>query len=217
MLALSGRRVAALKGVAGHTDTLLPLDVTDPTAVTAAYTRLLAQWDNIDLLVYCAERYTPMRGGTFDLKAMQDSLAVNLGGACNLLDAVLPRMIQEKSGNICLIANVAGQTALPNALAYGPGKAALINLAEGLHQDLAPRGIGVYLVNPGFGDARLSWQDHFELPAEVAPEIAARAIMEGLEGGEFEIHFPRRFTAGIKLLAMLPPRWRFALIRKLMQ
>lgn len=40
--------------------------------------------------------------------------------------------------------------ALPQSLAYGPTKAALINLAETLYQDLRPRGIGVSLINPGF-------------------------------------------------------------------
>ena len=69
-----------------------------------------------------------------------------------MLDAVLPQLLQQAapaSGHISLVASVAGYRGLPKALAYGPTKAALINLAETLYLDLQPQGIGVSRDQPG--------------------------------------------------------------------
>ncbi len=53
-----------------------------------------------------------------------------------------------------LVASVAGWRGLPQSLAYGPTKAALINLAENLFLDLRPKGVGVSLVNPALSIPR---------------------------------------------------------------
>jgi short-subunit dehydrogenase len=216
-LALSGRRAEALEQVATTNDTLLPLDATDPAALAAAHDRLLQQWGGIDLVIYCAGTYSPMRAWEVDLKRVEQTFAINLSGAYNLLAAAVPAMIKRRHGGICLVASVAGYTGLPKALAYGPSKAALINLAEVLYSDLNPKGIGVYLVNPGFVDTRLTKQNDFDMPALITPDSAASKILRGLERGRFEIHFPRRFTLWMKLLAALPRRWRFALLKRAVQ
>jgi NAD(P)-dependent dehydrogenase (short-subunit alcohol dehydrogenase family) len=65
-------------------------------------------------------------------------------GALHLLDAVLPTLLRQSAAgtpaHLSLVASVAGYRGLPNALAYGPTKAALINLAEVLYLDLHDRG-----------------------------------------------------------------------------
>ena len=112
---------------------------------------------------------------------------------------------------------MAGWIGLPKASVYGPSKAALINLAEILYSDLHPRGLDVYLINPGFVDTQLTARNDFHMPALQTPEDAASAIMRGISAGRFEIHFPRRFTLLVKLLRMLPYRLRFALIGQLVK
>ena len=52
-------------------------------------------------------------------------------------------------------------------------------------------------------------------PALLTPEQAALATVDGLKTGEFEIHFPKRFTRVMKLLALLPYGWYFPLVRRL--
>ncbi|MGB8598082.1 MAG: short-chain dehydrogenase, partial [Burkholderiales bacterium] len=54
-----------------------------------------------------------------------------------------------------------------------------------------------------------------KVPALVSAEEAASEIIRGLERGNFEIHFPKRFTFWLKLLRMLPYRIYFYLIHKL--
>ena len=109
---------------------------------------------------------------------------------------------------------MAGYRGLPNALAYGPTKAALINLAEVLYLDLAPCGVGVSLINPGFVATPLTAQNSFHMPALITPETAARAIVQGWAAGEFEIHFPKRFTRFLKALRLLPDALYFKAVRR---
>ena len=52
------------------------------------------------------------------------------------------------------------------------------------------------------------------MPALIPATQAAHEIVAGLERGEFEIHFPKRFTRLVKLLRLLPYRWYFWLVHK---
>ncbi len=140
--------------------------------------------------------------------------AVNYTGALRLLDAVLPHMLARHSGHISLVSSVAGFRGLPNGLAYGPTKAALINLAETLYLDLRAAGIGVSLINPGFVETPLTAQNPFTMPALISPAQAAQEILRGWSRGTFDIHFPRRFTRWLKLLRLLPYRLYFAAVHR---
>jgi NAD(P)-dependent dehydrogenase (short-subunit alcohol dehydrogenase family) len=155
-----------------------------------------------------------MRADAIDLAAANAMIDLNLRGAFNCLDAVLPLLIRQGSGGIGLVASVAGFGGLPKALVYGPTKAALINLAESLYLDLRPRGIAVYQINPGFVDTPLTAGNDFKMPALMTAADAADALVDGLERGDFHIHFPKRFTTGLRLARLLPYRLYFWLIHK---
>lgn len=160
-----------------------------------------------------------MRADAMDLDQLLRHQQVNVVGALHMVAAVVPAMIQTaKQGptpHLSLVASVAGWRGLPQSLAYGPTKAALINLAETLFLDLRPRGVAVSVINPGFVDTPLTENNDFRMPALLTPEQAASAILRGWERGVFEMHFPRRFTAWLKLMHMLPYRWYFALVHRM--
>lgn len=88
------------------------------------------------------------RATAFDLGERLRHQQVNYVGALHMLDAVLPAMQRAGRGHLSLMGSVAGYRGLPNGLAYGPTKAALINLAETLYLDLAPLGLGVASSTP---------------------------------------------------------------------
>jgi short-subunit dehydrogenase len=213
-LAISARNEAALQAIAEEDTLVMPLDVTHEDSLKRAGDELQNRWGGIDMVVYCAGVYTPMRSWDIDLPVVRQSLEINLQGAYNLLDAIMPCYLEQEKGSLCIVASVAGYTGLPKALAYGPGKAALINLAHILYTELSTRGIGVYLVNPGFVDTRLTEQNDFDMPALISTEQAAMEILKGIGQGRFEIHFPKRFTYWMKLLSRLPDRIRFSLLKK---
>jgi short-subunit dehydrogenase len=194
--------------------TVLAMDAADPGAVKAAAQTVLAAGP-LDLVLYCAGYYKEQRATQFDLEQMLRHNQVNYVGALYLLDAVLPHFLARKTGHISLVSSVAGYRGLPQSLAYGPTKAALINLAETLYLDLQDSHIGVSLICPGFVETPLTAQNKFSMPGLIKPEQAASEILRGWAKGEFEIHFPKRFTLLMKALALLPTAIYFPLIRKM--
>ncbi|OYU42649.1 MAG: short-chain dehydrogenase [Burkholderiales bacterium PBB4] len=188
----------------------MALDATDGAAIHTSAQSLLLQGP-LDCVVYCAGHYQAMRADAMDLPDMLRHLEVNYAGALKVLDAVLPALRARGCGHISLVGSVAGYRGLPQSLAYSPTKAALINLAEPLYLDLHPKGIGVSLINPGFVETPLTAGNSFEMPALLTPDQAAQAIVKGWAQGDFEIHFPKRFTLWLKLLRILPNRLFFSL------
>ena len=192
----------------------LPLDITKPAQVRAACAELAQQWPHVDLILIVAGGYQAMRADDFDLAAAQSLLALNVGGVFNCLDLALPWLLRQGRGGIGIVASVAGYGGLPKALAYGASKAALINLTESLYLDLQPRGIDVYQINPGFVATPLTAGNDFTMPALMTAPDAAAAMLDGMERGQFHIHFPKRFTNTLRLARLLPYRAYFWLIRK---
>ena len=192
---------------------LLSLDVTDALQVKYV-ARQVAAGGKLDFVLYCAGHYRAQRATEFDLTDMLRHQDVNYNGLLRVLDAVLPLFLQQGSGHISVVSSVAGWRGLPNGLAYGPTKAAVTHVAETLYMDLQDKGIGVSVVNPGFVATPLTAQNNFQMPALITPEQAATAMLAGWAEGLFDIHFPKRFTAWLKLLRLLPYRAYFALVRR---
>jgi NAD(P)-dependent dehydrogenase (short-subunit alcohol dehydrogenase family) len=192
---------------------VLSVDVADAASVEAAARTVLAAGP-LDVVFYCAGYYKEMRATQFDVAQMLRHNQVNYVGALYVLAAVLPHFLARKAGHISLVSSVAGYRGLPQGLAYGPTKAALINLAETLHVDLKPSGISTSLICPGFVETPLTAQNKFAMPGLIKPERAAEEILKGWGKGEFEIHFPKRFTFMMKTLALLPPALYFPAVRK---
>jgi NADP-dependent 3-hydroxy acid dehydrogenase YdfG len=216
-VALSARRAAELETLAavhGTQALAIPLDVTDGTAVAPALQRVVSAWGGVDLVVLCSGTHQPVRAWDLDAGEARRMVDVNINGVFNCLQPVVQQLLQQRSGSIAVVSSVAGYSGLPTALVYGATKAALINMAETLYLDLAPRGISVYVINPGFVKTPLTDRNTFAMPALISVDDAAKAIIAGFKHGDFEIHFPKRFTLWLKLLRLLPYRWYFALVHK---
>lgn len=217
MVALSARKEGILREVAGGAGNALalPCDVTCPESVENACADIMQAWGGLDVAIYLAADYQPMRAWELEPGAADRMIDVNLRGAVAFAACVAPRLLRQGRGQLAFVASVAGYGGLPKSLIYGPTKAALINFAEALYLDLAPRGLGVRLINPGFVATPLTAANDFTMPALMTPEQAAQAILKGYAGAAFEIDFPRRFTLPMKLLSLLPYRWYFPLVRRI--
>jgi short-subunit dehydrogenase len=214
-LALSARTAPALHALVRETSgdhLVLPVDITQSDTLNAAWLDLLQAWDGVDLVLWVAGTYAPMRAQTFDPVAARRLVDVNLQAVFHGLGLVLPRLLAQKSGGLALVSSVAGYRGLPKALVYGPTKAALNNLAESLYLDLHPEGLGVWLINPGFVATPLTAGNDFEMPGLISADEAARQILQGFARGRFEIRCPAGFTRLMKLLRLLPDRLYFRLV-----
>ncbi|MBX9961584.1 MAG: SDR family NAD(P)-dependent oxidoreductase [Burkholderiales bacterium] len=218
-VALSARRPEPLDALAAAAPPekalALAVDVTDALSVAEAHRALITAWGRLDVVLVVAGTYKPMRAWELDLHAARALVDVNVNGVLNVLAAVLPQLLASNEGHVGIVASVAGYGGLPQALIYGPTKAALINLAEVLYLDLAPRGIGVHLICPGFVKTPLTDGNDFHMPALISAEEAADRTLRGFERGEFETHYPKRFTRWLKVLRLLPYRLYFPLVRRI--
>lgn len=217
-VALTARRREGLEALARTSPArtlVVPADVSRPPELSEAYECIKSAWSALDLVVLLAGTHRPVRAWELRYEAARELFDVNVLGTIAALALVVPDFVARGGGGVAIVSSVAGYRGLPTALVYGATKAALINLAEALYLDLAPRGVNVYLVNPGFVRTPLTARNDFRMPALISAEEAAASMLRGLERGAFEIHFPKRFTRAMKLLRALPYRLFFPLVHRL--
>jgi short-subunit dehydrogenase len=191
-----------------------PLDVTDAVAVKEVVLRIERELGQIDLVIMAAGTYEEIDATQIDPVKFTKMLSVNYLGVVNGIAALLPVMLARGRGHISWVASVAGYRGLPKAAAYGPTKAALINLAESLKPELALKGLKISVINPGFVETPMTAGNKFPMPFLMKADAAARRTIAGLAKGKFEIAYPTRFVAILKVMRVLPYRVFFWLITK---
>jgi short-subunit dehydrogenase len=142
------------------------------------------------------------------------SYELNVISMYEAVKQLTPRLLAQRNGSIAVIGSISGYTGLPRAIIYGATKSALQNFTETLYFELAPKGLGVYLISPGFVQTPMTASNDFEMPGLMTPTAAAQAILQGFAKGQFEIRFPRGFANGLRWVSRLPYRWRFALLHR---
>lgn len=208
-VAVTARRAQDLADLAtAAAGRILPYaaDVTDGAALAEVAARIRADHGPIALAIANAGVYLPADGAAIgaEVDLYRRSLDVNVMGAVHVLAAVVPDMVARGRGHVALVASVTGYGGLPTAPAYGMTKAALNNLAEGLWFDLAPKGVLVSVVNPGFVDTPATAENPFPMPFLMPVEAAATALADGLAKGRFEIAFPAPMVWLLKTINLLP-------------
>ncbi len=215
-VAISARSVESLYEVAREQPsiTIFPLNVTKAADVASTFAEIEKAHGPIDLIISGAGTYTPASAADFRVENFMRMYEVNYLGVIHVLAASLPTFRARRAGHLSWIASVSGYRGLPKAAAYGPTKAALINLAESLKPELERDGVTVSVINPGFVRTPMTAQNDFEMPFLMEPAEAARATIEGLAKGKFEVAYPGRFVAILKIARLLPYGLYFWLIRK---
>ena len=143
----------------------------------------------------------------------REVLAVNLDGAFITIAAVLPEMRRRAAGQIAILSSLSAYYGLPITPTYCASKAALKAYGEALRGWLAPQGIGVSVVLPGF--VRTGMMERFPCatPGALSAEEAALRIERGLTANSARIAFPRRLAWGAWWLAVLPAALSQRLVR----
>jgi short-subunit dehydrogenase len=190
------------------------LDVRQAAAVAAR----LAAWDAaspVDTVIANAG----LSGGTTpdgrpeEHAAARALLEVNLLGAVNLVQPLLPAMLARGHGRIVLVGSVAGFLGLPDSPAYSAGKAGLWAYGEALRAAHGPAGLRVLVVAPGFFTSAMSARYQGAHPLEVGADAMARRILHALRRGQGRLVSPWPLGALLRLLALLPAPLADRLIR----
>jgi 3-oxoacyl-[acyl-carrier protein] reductase len=145
-----------LAGMPGTGHLALPADLADPDAVAALVARVVAERGRIDVLVNNAAIYQehPVLSTSYDewRAIWRRTLDTNLLGPANLIHEVVPHMVAQGGGRIVNVSSRGAFRGEPNCPAYGASKAGLNSLAQSLAQSLAPHGVYVTTVAPGYVD-----------------------------------------------------------------
>lgn len=221
-VAISARHLDSLNEVgqaaAGSKGSIHPyaLDVTDQEQVTRQFECIEGALGPVALAILNAGIYLPVEGVQNLVPSdFSNSMNVNYLGVVNCLAPLVPRQMKRGCGHVLLVSSVTGYGGLPLASAYGPTKAALINLAESLKFDLDRAGVQISIVCPGFVTTPATAVNPFPMPFLISADVAAWRILAGIRQGRFEITFPRRFTYLLKFLNMLPYPVYFRLVKRL--
>ncbi|KJS00931.1 MAG: short-chain dehydrogenase [Desulfobulbaceae bacterium BRH_c16a] len=140
----------------------------------------------------------------FDSRLVRRVMRGNVESMAVSIEGVLPLLRKGVKPHLVGVGSSAAYVPLPRAEAYGASKAAVAYLIDALRIDLQREGIDVSLVSPGFVKTPLTDRNDFPMPFRVTVEEASFAIRQGIARRRAEVHFPRRFTLPLKLLAWLP-------------
>jgi short-subunit dehydrogenase len=185
--------VAALCTCAGARCATGLVDITDQVAVE----RWLHAFDDehpIDLLFVNAGVYTG-HGPSRRMETIDEVLwliRTNLEGAAITVDAVLPGMRRRRRGRIVLVGSLAALQSLADAPGYSASKAGLVAYGEALREYLAPEGISVSIICPGYIDTAQTAHHVGALPLQMSPQQAAAIIRRRVDRGRSFIAFPFR-------------------------
>lgn len=220
-VAITARRLEQLEDIARRSEPLAGRivahagDVTGPNAMRAVVEGIESVHGPIALAFLnagVAPRTDPDQ--LVDIGALEQAMSVNTLGVARGIAAVAEGMRRRKRGQIVVNASAAGFGGLPGAGVYGASKAAIIRLCESLKFDCDALGIRLQMLNPGFIDTPMTQAKRFAKPFLLSSEDAARRIVDGFEGGGFEITLPRRLAWSLKLANMLPYPAYFWLIAR---
>jgi short-subunit dehydrogenase len=191
VLTLSARNREALEQLAaelpGSGHSVLPADLAEPDAAE----RLAAEAAGIEILV--ANAGLPAAGWLADFtpEQVKRALRVNLEAPMLLAQALFPQMVEAGSGHLVFVASLSGKAASPRSSIYNATKFGLRGFALGLRADLAPKGVGVSLVTPGFIREAGMFADAGSKPppgmGTATPQQVGKATAKAIENNKAEV------------------------------
>jgi NAD(P)-dependent dehydrogenase (short-subunit alcohol dehydrogenase family) len=209
-MALCARRVAELDAVAAQVRELggdaltMPLDATDPAAVTEAVRRADRELGSLDMVIANAGRGDTKLGTRLTWDDVAPVIDLNVRGAMATLVAAIPVFLAQQRGQLVGVSSLAGLRGLPTSAAYSASKAALSTFLESLRIDLAPAGIRVTDVQPGFVATPINQDATHPTPFMWPVDRAARHVARRLESAPAVIAFPWPLAFATRFARVLP-------------
>lgn len=181
------------------------VDVTDALAVKNWVEKIEEKYA-LDLVIANAGISAGTAGGPESFLQVKKIFATNLDGVLNLVHAVVEKMKERKKGQIVLVSSLAGFRGLPSSPAYSASKSAVRVYGEALRGNLAPLGIEVNLICPGYIKTPMTAVNDFPMPFLMNVEKCAAIIKAGLAKNKSRIAFPFPLYFVVWLATLLSPR-----------
>jgi len=214
-VALLARRKQLLEDLAarvaefGGEPLVLQCDVTKPAEIRDAVAKTVSKFTQIDVLVNSAGVLIPDKVEEIRHDDLARMMSVNLYGTLNAIQAVLPSMREQRSGNIVNIASLAGRRGISPLGGYSATKFAVVGMTEALRVELFGSGITASLVMPGVIDTPMAQQDHAAIPSlarrfAMPTRWVTWAVMAAVALRLAEVDVPLGAATAEKLAALFP-------------
>ena len=200
MLASLAERI----GASGGRAVAVPADVGDRAQVESAVAAIRAALGPIDLMIANAGVGMPTRLDPVNLDDVDAMIRINVLGVVYAISAVLPEMLERRSGRLAAVSSLAGYAALPGESAYCASKAAVNAYLKGLRAQLHGRGISVTTLCPGFVKTAMTEANTFPMPGLLSAEEAARRMLRAISRKRAVYNFPWSVRQLVRLAGLLP-------------
>ncbi|BDG07089.1 SDR family NAD(P)-dependent oxidoreductase [Anaeromyxobacter paludicola] len=171
--ALLARRAEELSAESGRPVQGIPCDVSSTAAVRALFQEIFRTHRRLDVLVNNAGVMEDALLGMIEDALVERVLGVNVRGAINVLQGAARLMARTRSGCIVNVSSIVGVRGNVGQAVYSASKAAIVGLTLSASKELAPQGIRVNAIAPGFIDTDMTRA----LPPEKFRDLAARIGM----------------------------------------
>ncbi|MDX9689687.1 MAG: SDR family NAD(P)-dependent oxidoreductase [Alphaproteobacteria bacterium] len=169
----------------------------------------------IDLVIANAGISAGTGGGQETREQVLAIFRTNVDGVFNTIQPLIPLMKARGRGQIALMASLAGFRGLAGAPAYMASKAAVRVYGEGLRGELAPFGVAVSVICPGFVKTPMTEVNRFKMPFLISADRAGHIIKNGLEKNRPRISFPWPMVFLVWGMTTLPVAWTDGLLNRL--
>lgn len=177
---------------------VIALDVTDHDSMAPARDTVVERFGRIDWLLNNAGISQRSFFVDTDLSVYKQMLDVNVLGQIALTQQVLPVMINQGAGHICVTASVAGKAGIPLRTGYCAAKHAVMGFFDALRTEVASQGIKVTTITPGYirtnvsinalqGDGQPTGATDDNIAGGMDVNECAAEIMNGFDNGIEEI------------------------------
>ena len=182
----------------------LPADVQSAQSMRATAECLIEQFGRVDVLIANAGIGVTNPGAEFDADKLASVINVNLIGAANSVAAVLPEMVTRRAGHLVAISSLAAYRGLPKSAAYCASKAGVSAMFESLRLDLAPLGIEVTIIHPGFIKTPLTAGRQAKLPWLMDVTDAVNKMLRAIEKRKKSYAFPWQLATIVRAGMIMP-------------
>jgi NAD(P)-dependent dehydrogenase (short-subunit alcohol dehydrogenase family) len=191
-------------------------DVTERDSVGKAVAQLEESLGPIDLLIANAGIGRETSALQFKAADFEAQIRVNLIGVANSIEAVLPGMIQRRSGHLVAMSSLASYHGLPFMAGYCASKAGVNAMMDGLRVELQPLGIAVTTLCPGWIRTPLTQHSDFAKFDMLEVADATRLMLDAIRRRRPFYAFPGHGVRRVRLLKWLPTSWGDWLVRRML-
>ena len=202
------REWVAAQGWAAEVATVYGADVRQPAELRAVAQQCLAHQGVPDVVVANAGISVGVDLSLAeDLSVLRDLYETNVLAMAGTFQPFIAPMVARGSGTLVGVASVAASRGLPGHAGYCGSKAAVVAMCETLRGELAPHGVKVVTLTPGYVDTPLTQENDYPMPFLMSPEAFAMRAVKAIERGEKFPIIPWQMGVVYRVLRALPVPW----------